>query len=122
MQLNVVCDVLQAYIEVYDINDNTPDISPDSTIQRNVPENAHAGYVVAHVAATDADWGTNADIHYYLDPLQTDFTVGSDSGAIMTLTALDHERMSSYTFQACAADRGTPQVRSACVSYAVMCE
>ena len=103
-------------MEVYDVNDNTPVITPSETITRNVPENAHAGYIVAHIAATDADWGTNADIHYYLDPLQADFTIGSDSGTIATVGSLDHERMSSYSFQACAADRGTPTVRSACVS------
>jgi hypothetical protein len=108
-----------AYVEVYDVNDNTPVITPSETITRNVPENAHAGYIVAHIAATDADWGTNADIHYYLDPLQTDFTIGSDSGTIATVGSLDHERMSSYSFQACAADRGTPTVRSACVNVSI---
>lgn len=83
---------------------------------RTVPENAEVGYTVAHVAATDADWGTNSDLHYYLDPLQTDFTINPDSGALASANVLDHERQVTYSFQACVADRGTPNVRSACVS------
>ena len=81
-----------------------------------MPENAEVGYTVAHVAATDADWGTNSDLHYYLLPDQVDFTIDADSGALASTNVLDHERQVAYAFQACAADRGTPNVRTACVS------
>lgn len=87
---------------------------------RNVPENVEVGYTVAHVAATDIDWGTNSELRFYLDPDPNDFKIDRDSGALSSSAVFDHERQTTYTFQACVEDGGTPAL-SDCVSVCLWC-
>ena len=58
-------DVL-VYLNVEDVNDNTPVFS-NSSISVKIPENVEVGHIVATVHAKDADFGKRYRCHLLLN-------------------------------------------------------
>ncbi|KAL9863596.1 protocadherin Fat 4-like [Geothlypis trichas] len=83
-------------ISVEDVNDNPP-VLPQKSYSVTVREN-EPPHVILSAAATDADIGYNAIIHYTITGETTSFHVGELSGDIATLQPLDYESQSQYKF------------------------
>ncbi|XP_062429972.1 protocadherin Fat 4 [Rhea pennata] len=107
---------LQVNVTVQDINDNPP-IFSQTLYQARVPEDAPVGASVLHVAAADADEGTNADIRYRLEGGDggggegvgsLPFEVDPESGVIRIREPLDYEARQQYSLTVQAMDRGVP--------------
>jgi tetrahydromethanopterin S-methyltransferase subunit A len=102
-------------ITLLDINDNSPvfsDTSYANTLEENIPP-ADQPVLVFPASASDADLGVNAEITYTFTVAlnggqQNPFSIDMNTGAITTVTALDCELQSSYSFNITATDQGTP--------------
>ncbi|KAF7646785.1 hypothetical protein LDENG_00182320, partial [Lucifuga dentata] len=110
-------------VKILDMNDNKP-VFETSTYVATVMEGMPAGTRVIQVRALDPDWGSNGQVTYSLGPLLTHnldltkgarsfsspattssvFAIDSKTGWITTVTAMDHEACSSYSFEAVASD------------------
>ncbi|XP_048032083.1 protocadherin-11 X-linked isoform X1 [Megalobrama amblycephala] len=82
-------------VTVSDVNDNRP-VFKDSEVEVNVPENAPMGTSVTHLHATDADLGSNAQIHFsfsnQISPAtKRHFAIDSTTGLITVKQPLDRE-------------------------------
>ncbi|KAF7258865.1 hypothetical protein EG68_03929 [Paragonimus skrjabini miyazakii] len=73
---------LSSYVKVevalIDVNDCAPNFTQNVyhfSIEEELPVTANSTYVIGHVKATDCDIGSNAQVNYYLDPLNTLFKV-----------------------------------------------
>lgn len=96
-------------VKILDANDQAPRFST-STYSGKVVENSQLDQPILHVKATDADIGTNADLHYVLSPgVVSSFDVNAD-GAIVAKTPIDREQFSSFSFTVLAIDHGTPSL------------
>ncbi|XP_042324434.1 protocadherin Fat 4 isoform X2 [Sceloporus undulatus] len=111
---------LQVNVTVQDINDNPPVFS-QTLYQARVPEDAPVGASVLQVAAADADEGTNADIRYRLEGVESagvdgagalPFEVDPESGVIRIREGLDYESRRQYSLTVQAIDRGVPALSS----------
>ncbi|XP_049325189.1 protocadherin Fat 4 isoform X2 [Astyanax mexicanus] len=95
------------YVEVLDINDNSPVFDPiPSSIE--IPEDAAIGDNVTTVSATDADSGLNGEVRYSLEGSAGIFSVNPDTGLITVAAKLDRETQDTYSFRAVAQDQGRP--------------
>ncbi|XP_049325192.1 cadherin-23 isoform X5 [Astyanax mexicanus] len=95
------------YVEVLDINDNSPVFDPiPSSIE--IPEDAAIGDNVTTVSATDADSGLNGEVRYSLEGSAGMFSVNPDTGLITVAAKLDRETQDKYSFRAVAQDQGRP--------------
>ncbi|XP_049325191.1 cadherin-23 isoform X4 [Astyanax mexicanus] len=95
------------YVEVLDINDNSPVFDPiPSSIE--IPEDAAIGDNVTTVLATDADSGLNGEVRYSLEGSAGMFSVNPDTGLITVAAKLDRETQDKYSFRAVAQDQGRP--------------
>ena len=101
-------------ITVEDVNDNTPVITPPSA-SYTVPEDTSISALITQVVATDSDAGTNSQLVYSLDPVNTPFSI-DNSGNIRVMQSLDYETQSSYTLTVEVRDSGS-QPRSTAVEY-----
>uniref|UniRef100_A0A7N8WN64 Protocadherin 11 n=1 Tax=Mastacembelus armatus TaxID=205130 RepID=A0A7N8WN64_9TELE len=82
-------------VTISDVNDNRP-IFKDSELEVTVPENAPMGTSVAQLHATDADLGSNAQIHFAFSnqisaSTKRHFAIDSSTGLITVKQPLDRE-------------------------------
>ncbi|XP_038555916.1 protocadherin-11 X-linked isoform X2 [Micropterus salmoides] len=82
-------------VTISDVNDNRP-IFKDSDLEVTVPENAPMGTSVAQLHATDADLGSNAQIHFAFSnqisaSTKRHFAIDSSTGLITVKQPLDRE-------------------------------
>ena len=112
--------VTSLVIHIIDENDNAPEFSNDVYIG-HVTEMSKAGTVVLNktkeplvIDATDKDSNLNALLTYEIrdDYAREYFTVDHNTGAIRTITELDHEKFDKIEFSVEVWDMGKPQQRS----------
>ncbi len=100
------------FIALQDENDNSPMFNQTS-YSATVSENAPPTTPILPTLATDRDSGNNSLLLYTI--LEADaatvFAINS-SGVITTLTALDYELQSVYSFTVVAMDQGSPALSS----------
>ncbi|XP_026684428.1 cadherin-87A-like, partial [Diaphorina citri] len=100
-QLSTAANV---YVQLININDNTPVFSQNSPI----------GHLVTKVKAEDGDSGENGRVTYHFNvngsqvQHTAQFSIDPDSGAITTRAMLDREEKSSYQVYLVARDHGSP--------------
>ncbi|XP_050303550.1 protein dachsous [Anthonomus grandis grandis] len=97
---------------VEDQNDNDPkfDLSKYST---TMPEDISVDTSIMKVHASDADFGLNAKIVYFLaNESQWLFRIDNKTGIITTAGHFDRERKSEYNFMVVATDSGKYNARS----------
>ncbi|XP_034545027.1 protocadherin alpha-8-like isoform X16 [Notolabrus celidotus] len=104
------CKVL---IEVVDLNDNTPEISVTSLVNR-VKEDAKIGTAVALVSVLDRDGGKNGVVHCDIKnegpfKLETNY---KNYYSLVVDGQLDRESASHYNLTITATDDGTPALTS----------
>uniref|UniRef100_A0AAV2JCE7 Protocadherin Fat 3-like n=1 Tax=Knipowitschia caucasica TaxID=637954 RepID=A0AAV2JCE7_KNICA len=110
-------------VKILDINDNRP-IFETNPYVATVMEGMPVGTRVVQVRALDPDWGSNGQVTYRIGPMltkpeitkemrplnatdrRTSFSIDSKTGWITTLTQMDHEVCSSYSFEVVASDLG----------------
>ncbi|XP_041442031.1 protocadherin gamma-B1 isoform X2 [Xenopus laevis] len=98
-------------IEIIDENDNLPEISITS-ITSPVPEDSVPGTVIALVEVHDQDSGENGEVDCQILGTAHFQLVSSSSRyyRIITASALDREKISSYDITVAANDRGSPHL------------
>uniref|UniRef100_A0A8C9ZQ06 Protocadherin 11 Y-linked n=1 Tax=Sander lucioperca TaxID=283035 RepID=A0A8C9ZQ06_SANLU len=82
-------------VTISDVNDNRP-VFKDSELEVSVPENAPMGTSVAQLHASDADLGSNAQIHFAFSnqisaSTKRHFSIDSSTGLITVKQPLDRE-------------------------------
>uniref|UniRef100_A0A3B4H5K7 Protocadherin Fat 3-like n=1 Tax=Pundamilia nyererei TaxID=303518 RepID=A0A3B4H5K7_9CICH len=98
-------------VKILDVNDNKP-LFETSTYVATVMEGMPVGTRVVQVRALDPDWGSNGQVTYSLGPLffsgpvstTSVFAIDSKTGWITTVSQMDHEACSSYSFEVVASD------------------
>ncbi|XP_047661154.1 protocadherin beta-15-like [Tachysurus fulvidraco] len=105
-------------VKISDVNDNPPVFSSEE-YKTFVTENNSPGVAVLTVKASDADWGPNARLSYFLgdnniqgNPVSSLVSVNSESGVIHAVKAYDYEQMKSFSFNVTARDGGSPPLSS----------
>uniref|UniRef100_A0A8C7RBB8 Protocadherin 1 gamma 9 n=1 Tax=Oncorhynchus mykiss TaxID=8022 RepID=A0A8C7RBB8_ONCMY len=99
---------------VLDNNDNAPSFEQD-LYEIHLSENTNPGTLVLTVKADDLDEGSNSAIVYSFgsqtpDDVQKRFAIDQETGEITLSHELDYEMGSSYKFDVCARDKGTPSM------------
>ncbi|KAI5625920.1 protocadherin Fat 3-like [Silurus asotus] len=102
-------DEATVYVDVLDINDNSPKF-PSSSFSVIIPEDAGIGSSVTNVEATDADSGLNAEIRYSLEGTAGMFAVNPETGFIVVTAELDRETKHEYNLTMVAQDQGRPSL------------
>uniref|UniRef100_A0A3B3XNZ6 Cadherin domain-containing protein n=1 Tax=Poecilia mexicana TaxID=48701 RepID=A0A3B3XNZ6_9TELE len=105
-------------VKVSDVNDNPPQFS-QSEYTMSIPENNSPGCSVFTVSATDADWGQNARLSYFLEEREIHgikvtnlVSVNSDSGVIHAVKSFDYEQIKCFELNITARDAGSPPLSS----------
>ncbi|XP_072515532.1 protocadherin gamma-A11-like isoform X1 [Salminus brasiliensis] len=105
-------------VKISDVNDNLPVFNFDQ-YRAFINENNSPGVTVLTVKASDADWGPNARVSYFLDdsdimgnPVSSLISINSDSGVIHAVRSFDYEQIKSLTFNVTARDGGSPPLSS----------
>ncbi|KAK2823102.1 hypothetical protein Q7C36_019702 [Tachysurus vachellii] len=105
-------------VKISDVNDNPPVFSSEE-YKTSVIENNSPGVAVLTVKASDADWGPNARLSYFLgdnniqgNPVSSLISVNSESGVIHAVKSYDYEQMKSFSFNVTARDGGSPPLSS----------
>ncbi|XP_040929728.1 protocadherin Fat 3 isoform X3 [Betta splendens] len=118
-------------VKILDVNDNRP-VFETNTYVATVMEGMPVGTRVVQVRALDPDWGANGQVAYSLGPMLTYnldltkdarsfsgpvttasvFAIDSKTGWVTTLSPMDHEACSSYSFEVVASDLGELQALS----------
>uniref|UniRef100_A0A8C2Z7U2 FAT atypical cadherin 3 n=1 Tax=Cyclopterus lumpus TaxID=8103 RepID=A0A8C2Z7U2_CYCLU len=93
-------------VKVLDVNDNKP-VFETNTYVATVMEGMPVGTRVVQVRALDPDWGSNGQVG--LITTGSVFAIDSKTGWITTVSQMDHEACSSYSFEAVASDLGELQ-------------
>jgi len=95
----------QLLVNVKDVNDNAPRFY-SSTFQESVVENVPVGHSIVRVQAYDADDGSNAQITYRIQELNSGgealslpFGIDPDTGWIVTVRDLDREENHHHQFE-----------------------
>jgi hypothetical protein len=92
---------------ITDVNDNAP-VFIGLPYMASVPENS-IDYPLITIRATDADIGTNGQVHYALNDHNHLFSIDANTGDIHTLPpGLDFELECSYVLSVTAYDSGQP--------------
>ncbi|XP_052364215.1 protocadherin alpha-3-like isoform X22 [Oncorhynchus keta] len=107
------CKVL---VEVVDINDNAPEITVTSLLDR-VKENAKVGTAISLVSVLDKDGGKNGVVHCEVEnkvpfKLETNY---KNYYSLVVDGPLDRETASQYNVTITAKDEGTPPLSSTSV-------
>ncbi|XP_031558160.1 protocadherin Fat 4-like [Actinia tenebrosa] len=103
-----------AYIEVLDINDNSPEFSSNIYTVK-ISENSPNGSYVLKLNASDPDAGSNGTVSYSITSGNDLgwFQIDDKSGLVTTSMPIDRERMSLVSLTVTAQDHGpTPNSRS----------
>ncbi|XP_053372262.1 protocadherin beta-16-like isoform X9 [Clarias gariepinus] len=105
-------------VKISDVNDNPPVFSSEE-FKALVAENNSPGVAVLTVKASDADWGPNARLSYFLEdrniqgnPVSSLVSVNSESGVVHAIKAFDYEQMKTFSFNVTARDGGSPPLSS----------
>ncbi|XP_035391414.1 protocadherin beta-16-like isoform X45 [Electrophorus electricus] len=105
-------------VRISDVNDNPPVFSLEE-YKTFVVENNSPGLAVLAVAATDADWGPNSQILYFVQDTNVQGTaissllsINSDTGVLHAVKSFDYEKMKTLTFNVTARDGGSPPLSS----------
>ncbi|TSV15244.1 Protocadherin gamma-A8 [Bagarius yarrelli] len=105
-------------VKISDVNDNPPVFSSEE-YKTHVNENNSPGEAVLTVKASDADWGSNARLSYFVEdsniqgnPVSSLVSVDSESGVIRAIKTYDYEQMKSFSFNVTARDGGSPPLNS----------
>ncbi|XP_028272671.1 protocadherin beta-16-like [Parambassis ranga] len=105
-------------IIVSDMNDSPPTFDK-SMYSKTVPENNRPGYSVLTLSASDADWGQNARVSYFLEEREINgvaasslVSVNSENGVIHAVKSLDYEQLKWFEFNVTARDAGSPPLSS----------
>lgn len=102
-------------IDIIDENDNRPVFDPDF-ISLPVREDIIDGADLTIARATDADFGENAQIEYFIEANETDlFEIGRLTGIISLRGQLDFETEQVHMFMVIATDLGTPMLNDTLV-------
>lgn len=109
-------DVATVHINITDANNFAP-VFENAPYTASVFEDAPVGTTVLLVSATDSDVGINAQITYSLNDESVNglgahepFSVNPQTGAIVTIAALDREVTSAYLLTVTAKDGGNPSL------------
>ena len=108
--LNLTSDNFKLIIKVDDVNDNAPVFTEESYVVQ-FREESHEGTSILKVAATDADFGLNAEITYSIigENATNYLSIDANSGQISQGgTKLDREKSPYFNFTVRATDKGTP--------------
>lgn len=101
-------DNARVEIAVKDVNDRSP-IFEKQVYLSSVPEIAPIGTPIEDVQASDADYGTNAEITYKISKgAYDDFAINGKTGKIILNGELDYDRRDSYSIEVIAVDGGVP--------------
>ena len=110
--------VATVVVSVSDVNDNSPIFTPATPTSVNILENLAVGQAVATITATDADFGFNKILEYFIsgsDPssgLNT-FQIAMSTGQITVKTAdINREIIDKYVLTILVVDQGTPPLSS----------
>ncbi|KRX68303.1 Cadherin-related tumor suppressor [Trichinella sp. T9] len=102
---------LKLYINVEDVNDNSP-VFNQSIYEVSIPEEEPEFFYITQVTATDLDSENNGLIEYSIDKNQSNvcdlFQIDPTSGIITTKVPLDRETKAQYHFVVVAKDQGMP--------------
>uniref|UniRef100_A0A3P8Z092 Cadherin domain-containing protein n=1 Tax=Esox lucius TaxID=8010 RepID=A0A3P8Z092_ESOLU len=103
-------------VTISDVNDNRP-VFKDSEVEVNVPENAPTGTSVTQLHATDADLGSNAQIHFSFSnqvslSTKRHFSIDSTTGLITVKQTLDREAAPVHKLIVLASDGGSTSSRA----------
>ncbi|XP_028323053.1 protocadherin Fat 3 [Gouania willdenowi] len=110
-------------VKILDVNDNKP-VFETNTYVATVMERMPVGTRVVQVRALDPDWGLNGQVTYSLGPLlgynqgltkdtrsftepittKSVFSIDSKTGWITTVSQMDHEACTSYSFEVMSFD------------------
>ncbi|XP_069055808.1 protocadherin gamma-B5-like [Pleurodeles waltl] len=96
-------------IDVFDVNDNAPEIT-FASVTSPVPEDSAPGTVVALINIRDRDSGENGEVECHIDE-RMPFKLIPSSGNIYKLVSsnvLDREKAPEYNVTVTATDKGTP--------------
>ena len=107
-------------VHVIDVNDNPP-IFTRNHYSGSIDEHNNIGDLIMKVTATDADAGTNSEIHYMLQHGNTT-VVGIDplTGVIRAKSVFDRENINRFEFGVLAVDGGSPpRVGTASVTFII---
>uniref|UniRef100_A0A3P9L0N9 Cadherin domain-containing protein n=1 Tax=Oryzias latipes TaxID=8090 RepID=A0A3P9L0N9_ORYLA len=105
-------------VKVSDVNDSPPKFD-ETHYSIAVSENNPPGFSVFVLSASDADWGQNARVSYFLEEKEINgaavaslVSVGSDTGVIHIMKSLDYEQIKCFDFNVTARDAGSPPLSS----------
>ncbi|XP_077433228.1 protocadherin gamma-A10-like isoform X13 [Vanacampus margaritifer] len=105
-------------VKISDVNDNPPKFQ-QSQYSKTVPENNSPGLSVFTVRASDADWGQNARVSYFLEEkdihgiaVSSFVSVNAENGVIHAVKSFDYEQIKSFDFNVTARDSGSPPLSS----------
>ena len=101
-------DTATLYINVSDANTFSP-VFETTPYSASVFEDAPIGTTVLIVSASDGDVGENARIIYSVSgEVVPEFSIMTNTGAIVTTKPLDREKISGYLLTITAKDNGNP--------------
>ncbi|XP_045496729.1 cadherin-89D isoform X1 [Colias croceus] len=105
---------------IKDVNDHFP-MFKKAWYSFNVEEAQYSRRVLGKVDATDADFGQNANITYFIDPPNDDlpFEISPLSGVFSVNGELDREKEDKYVLTVVAMDNGQEKKLSSSVSVEV---
>ncbi|XP_056899782.1 protocadherin beta-16-like [Takifugu flavidus] len=105
-------------VKVLDVNDSPPKFD-QAEYSKALPENNSPGFSVFAIRATDADWGQNARVSYFLEEkeingiaVSTLVSVNSENGVIHAVRSFDYEQIKWFEFNVTARDAGSPPLSS----------
>ncbi|XP_072252453.1 protocadherin beta-16-like [Leuresthes tenuis] len=105
-------------VKVSDVNDSPPRFSK-SDYSMTIPENNAPGFSMFSLSASDADWGQNARVSYFVEETQINgmaasllVSVNSENGVINAVRSLDYEQIKWFEFNVTARDAGSPPLSS----------
>uniref|UniRef100_A0A8C6Y479 Cadherin domain-containing protein n=1 Tax=Naja naja TaxID=35670 RepID=A0A8C6Y479_NAJNA len=103
-------------VTVTDVNDNRP-VFKENDIEVSIPENAPVGTSVSQLHATDADLGSNAQIHFYFSSQISSlakrlFAIDNITGLITVKEPLDREESPVHKLTVLASDGSSTPSRA----------
>ncbi|XP_053734324.1 protocadherin gamma-A4-like isoform X27 [Synchiropus splendidus] len=105
-------------VKVSDVNDCPPKFE-QSQYSKMVPENNSPGFSVFTLSASDADWGQNSRVSYFLEEKEVNgvavsslVSVNSESGVVQAVRSFDYEQIKWFEFNITARDAGSPPLSS----------
>ncbi|XP_075066028.1 protocadherin gamma-B5-like isoform X6 [Mixophyes fleayi] len=99
-------------IEVIDENDNVPEISITS-LSSPIPEDSAPGTMIALIELHDQDSGENGEVDcQIIEEIPFNLLLSDIYYRIVTTSAMDREKVSSYNITILSTDRGSPPLSS----------